>query len=75
MVARTKGKVHNMKTAQLETTSGYKWKTSLADGVTLESVKRYFMGRKFNIGTYPTEKMEKVVHIALWDKDGQFIKA
>jgi hypothetical protein len=27
----------------------------------------------FNVGSYPAEKMEKVVYITLWNKDGKLM--
>ena len=47
-----------MKTAVITTESGYTWKTSING--TDEGIKKYFLGNRFDVGAYPTEKMEKV---------------
>lgn len=47
----------------ITTESGHNWSTSMAPDVTLEQAKKYFIGKQFDIGVYPNEKMEKVIKV------------
>jgi len=52
-----------MKTAHITTTSGHKWSTSING--TDEEIKAYFSGSKFNVATFPDEKMELAVKVEI----------
>ena len=60
------------KTVELITDNGTRWKTSVNGD--LESVCRYFLGKWFDVGSYPEEKMERVGGLILWDEEGNLIK-
>jgi|TARA_R110002020_G_scaffold63762_1_gene169833 hypothetical protein len=55
-----------MKTATITTESGYTWKTSING--TDESIFKYFLGERFDVGEYPVEKMEKVTAVTITKK-------
>jgi hypothetical protein len=55
----------NLPVFKMTTTSGHSWTTPMAMSVTLAKAKKYFMNKKFNVASYPKEKMEKVVKVEL----------
>jgi len=52
-----------MRTAHVTTNNGTQWSTSING--TNKSIHRYFMGKSFNVGTYPEEKMEIVTNLVI----------
>jgi len=57
-----------MKSAKVTTKSGHSWTTSING--TYQSIVKYFMGKRFDVGVYPQEKMEQVVSVEVFDHDG-----
>jgi hypothetical protein len=51
----------NMIFVRVTTESGHSWTTSING--THEEIRKYFIDNKFDVGTYPVEKMEKVVGV------------
>jgi len=47
-----------MKNAKVTTQSGYSWTTDINGSN--QSIRDYFLGKSFNVGVYPAEKMERV---------------
>jgi hypothetical protein len=45
--------------------SKYNYTTSVNPEATDESLKKYFIGTTFNVGTYPTELMKKCISIEI----------
>lgn len=41
----------------------YNYSTAVSPNSTEDSARKYFVGKKFNVGTYPKEQMEEVVDI------------
>jgi hypothetical protein len=56
-----------LKSAKLTTTTGYTWKTSISATASYESTIEYFLGKYFDVGIYPIEKLEKVVKFEIFD--------
>ena len=56
-----------MRTARVITESGYSWITDING--TNQSIRDYFLGKVFNIGAYPVEKMERVLKVEI---DGKY---
>ena len=63
-----------MKSVELVTSTGFQWETSVSEQSTLESVCQYFLGKWFDVGIYPKEKMEKVEGLRFFGSDGELIK-
>jgi hypothetical protein len=61
--------VQKMKTAKLTTTTGYTWKTSISSKASDELTVEYFMGKFFDVGEYPKEKLERVVKVEIFNPD------
>lgn len=55
-----------MKQVKVTTQSGYTWETD-SNG-TNQSIRDYFLGNVFNVGTYPVEKMERVKKVEISGK-------
>jgi len=53
----------NMIAVKVTTTSGHNWSTSI--NPPFSGAQKYFMNQYFNIGSYPVEKMERVVKVEL----------
>ena len=51
------------RTAHITTDDGTQWSTSINGSN--ESIRRYFMGKSFNVGTYPEEKMERITNLVI----------
>lgn len=58
-----------LKTAKLTTATGYTWSTSVSATASYESIIQYFLGQTFDVGTYPIEKLEKVVKVEIFNHD------
>lgn len=52
-----------MESVKITTESGYNWTTE-ANG-TNKSIRDYFLGKRFNVGSYPVEKMERAVKVEI----------
>jgi len=52
-----------MKYATVTTTSGHTWGTDINGSD--ESITEYFLGKFFDIGVYPEERLEKVVKVEI----------
>ena len=57
-----------MKYATLTTDSGYTWSTDING--TIESIYSYFLGKYFDVGVYPEEKMEIVSKVSIFTPNG-----
>ena len=42
---------------------GSKSETNMAAGVTLYDAKKYFIGKRFNLGSFPVENMQEAVEV------------
>jgi hypothetical protein len=62
-----KTKDKKMKIAKLTTKSGYTWQTRVNGSV--ETIKDYFLGKPFNIESYPSEKKSKVIKVEIEDHE------
>lgn len=56
-----------MKIAKLTTKSGYTWQTRINGSV--ETIKDYFLGKPFNVESYPSEKKSKVIKVEIEDHE------
>lgn len=54
---------------KLTTETGYKWETNVSSTATKESIEKYFLGNVFNVGSYPTEKMETVIKVEYFENN------
>lgn len=62
--AKGKKEVRTMPTVRVMfENSKYNYSTSVSVNVTKESAKKYFVGKMFNVGSYPKEVMRKCVSI------------
>jgi len=52
-----------MRHVRIVTSSGYSWESNING--TDEEVKKYYMGKYFDIGNYPHEKMDKVTNVII----------
>lgn len=52
-----------MRSVKVITQTNYTWITSING--TDKEIKNYFLGKYFNIGQYPTEKIDKVVKVEM----------
>jgi hypothetical protein len=59
-----------MNFAEVKTKSS-SWKTSING--TFEEVAHYFMGKRFNVASYPIEQMEEVIEVNLFDETGEIL--
>lgn len=51
-----------LKTAKIKfMNSKYNYETSVNGQLTDDEIKSYFVGKSFDVGTYPDEKIQKVI--------------
>ncbi len=60
---RTLPMIKAFRTAIITTEDGTQWSTSIT--CSNETIRKYFMGKYVDVGTYPTEKMSKVTNLVI----------
>ena len=58
------------KYAKVTTTSGHNWTTPINGS--FSEIVSYFLGKRFDIGIFPIEKMERVIKVEVFGIDGSF---
>lgn len=48
--------------------SKYNYKTNVSGSITEEQARNYFVGKMFDVGTYPNENMQKAIDIDFYEK-------